>query len=391
MRQPPGFEVEGREDWVCRLKVSLYGTRQGGSDWNSELDSFMVDSQGWTRVSHDIAVYFKEWENNDWAIVGYWVDDGTGVGSESRLLELEKAIDARYGISSAGELSWLLGMRITRDRSAKTISLSQSAYIDSLVTRFGLDNATPAATPFVQGVALTRDQCPANDDEVREMANVPYRELVGSLMYLRVATRPDISYHVSVLSKFLNNPGRAHWEAAKRVLRFLKGSRDWKLTLGGFSDLVAYSDADWAGDRDDRKSTGGYVFLVGRGAVSWSSKRQPTVALSSLEAEYMALTQAAKEAIWIKSYLADIDVHVHGPVTVFGDNQGSLALAKNPVFHARTKHIDIQHHFIRDCVASGTIFVDYISTHDMLADGLTKPLSRDKHLRFAYELGLTDA
>jgi hypothetical protein len=301
MEQPEGFVEEGKEGLVCKLKVSLYGSKQGVVGWNRELDGFMTDTLGWRKITQDVAVYFKKWDDRMWAIVGYWVDDTTGVGDANWLRELEKQVDKRYGTSGGGELSWMLGMAITRDRASQTIVLSQSAYIEKLVEKFGLTDATPVSTPFVHGIHLTKDMSPKEAHKKEEMAKVPYCALVGSLMYLRVCTRPDISYHVGVLSKFLDNPGREHWDAAKRVLKFLKGTKDWKLKVGGYGELRAYSDADWGGDKDTRKLTGGYVFCIGKVAVSWTSKLQPTVSLSSLKAEYMALTQATKEAIWLRS------------------------------------------------------------------------------------------
>jgi Reverse transcriptase (RNA-dependent DNA polymerase) len=348
----------------------------------------LVTENGWSQSELDAAVFVKKWDNGDWAMAGFWVDDETGVGSEGRLLELEEMVAKRYGVSSAGPVNWMLGMTVERDVKEHTVQLGQEAYIDSLLERFGLVDAKTVSTPLPVGADLAKANCPKTPEEQAEMADSRYRELVGCLMYSMLTVHPEIAYAVSVLSKFVANPGPIHYEAAKRVLRYLKGVKSAKLVLGGWAELRAYSDADWAGDRDDRRSTGAYVFCIGAGAVSWSSKRQPTVALSTLEAEYMALTQAAKEALWLKRFLAELGIDIPS-VILFGDNQGSLALAKNNVFHARSKHIDIQHHFIRDTIKSGDITLQYLPTQYMVADVLTKSLPTEKHHEHARAMGLS--
>jgi hypothetical protein len=219
------------------------------------------------------------------------------------------------------------------------------------------------------------------------MKGVPYRELVGALLYANIATRPDISYAISNLCKFMSDPGPKHWETAKRVLRYLKGTKDVPLVLGGEPTLRGYTDADFAGDRDDRKSTGAYVFTIGHGAVSWKAKKQVVTALSTLEAEYMAMTQAAKEAVWIRQLIRELGSSLDA-VTLFGDNQGAISLARNAVFHYRTKHIDVQYHFIREQVANGTIDLQYLATDQMVADILTKATAPTTHFRHCHSFGL---
>jgi len=207
-----------------------------------------------------------------------------------------------------------------------------------------------------------------------------------------LGTRPDIAYAVGAVSRYSSNPGELHWKAVKRILRYLKGTANFALEYnGGSSEKVkGYSDADWAGSLDDRRSTTGYVFTMNGAAVTWSSKKQPTVALSTTEAEYMAMTQAAKEAIWIRRFLAEVlgeNEEANEKLEVFTDNQGALALAQNPVFHARTKHIDIRHHFIRE-VEGKDLSVSFCGTEEMVADVLTKGLSQEKHNYFVKGMGL---
>ena len=188
------------------------------------------------------------------------------------------------------------------------------------------------------------------------MTGSNYHELIGSLQYVSLATRPDITFAISKLAQFLANPARIHLEAALRILRYLKGMSGRTLNLGGeVADLAGFSDSDWGGDRDDRKSIGAYVFMMGDGAISWKTKKQSSVALSSVEAEYMGMCQAAKEAVWITGLLEDLGISLRSPVIIYGNNHGALALAQNPVFHPRSKHIDIQYHFTHDLVQAGRI------------------------------------
>jgi hypothetical protein len=215
-----------------------------------------------------------------------------------------------------------------------------------------------------------------------------YQSLVGSLMYAMTGTRPDLAYAVSQLSQFNARPTSTHLTAAKRVLRYLKGHADLGITYGDDDDsLNGYCDADW-GANEDRKSISGYLFMLGGGAISWSSKKQSTVALSSTEAEYIALVQAAKESIWLQRLLGELGRTERDHRIMWEDNQGAIALALNPEYHARTKHIDIQYHFIRECVENGRIKLEYIPTADQLADALTKIMPRNRHWELTEGMGM---
>jgi len=222
-----------------------------------------------------------------------------------------------------------------------------------------------------------------------EMQGIPYKAAVGSLMYAMVGTRPDLAFPVSMVSQFMSRAGPSHWMAVKRIMRYLKGTMDLKLCLGGKEvSLRGYCDADWGGDANERRSTTGYVFFVGVGAISWNCKRQPTIALSTTEAEYMATSQCTKEAIWLRKLMADVGLVQDGATIIMCDNQGCIALAKNPTHHSRTKHIDIQHHFIREKLESGEIGLKYCPTQDMVADVLTKALAKERHQNLTRSMGL---
>ena len=213
-----------------------------------------------------------------------------------------------------------------------------------------------------------------------KMEDKPYNSLIGSLLYASISTRPDISHAVNVLSRFLKNPGEKHWIAGKRVLRYLKGTTSFGLKYDGKTNyddqfkITAFTDADWAGDINDRKSTTGFIIKINECVINWISKKQSTVALSTAEAEYMSISAAIQEVIWINQLMNELGFNVIKPMIVYSDNQSAIAMSNNDVHHNRTKHIDIRHHFIRDIIKQGNVTLDWISTQDQVADILTKPL-----------------
>jgi hypothetical protein len=257
-----------------------------------------------------------------------------------------------------------------------------------MLARFHLNDAHPISIPLDPGAPLTDAQCPISDNEKKDMKNIPYKQLVGSLLYIARMMRPDISFAVSLLSRFMANPGRVHWEAAKRVLKYLKGTKDMQLTYGNRTDgLVGYTDANWA-SQDYRHSTSSYLFLINGGAISWSSKKQPVITLSSTEAEFIAATHAAKELIWLRSIIKEIARPLTFLMTLFCDNQSAIALSRDGMYHSRSKHIDIRFHFIRDVVSQNIASVMYCPTNEMTADMLTKALTCPKLQCFASSAGL---
>jgi hypothetical protein len=249
-----------------------------------------------------------------------------------------------------------------------------------------MESCKPVSTPLEPG---TKFSDLSNEDE--KFDTQTYQQAIGCLTYLSVISRPDISAAVAALSQFMAKPSKDHWIGVKRVLRYLKGTLDYGLKYSADENptLVGYSDSDWAGDINTRRSTSGYVFQVANSTVSWSSKRQRTVAKSSTEAEYIALSLAAQEAIWLQRLLYDVGFKIRKPITIFEDNQGTIELAKNAKYHNRTKHIDICHHFIRERVQSKEINVVYCRTDDMKADILTKGLARSSYEKLRDLIGIT--
>jgi hypothetical protein len=291
---------------------------------------------------------------------------------------------------SMGEAKHFLGTTIERDRDAKTISLGQTNYIDGLISFCNLEDARPSSTPLPLGVKLGKEFCPSHPEDFEDMRKVPYCEVVGGLMYIANGTRPDISYATNILARVAANPGRIHWQAAKYLVRYLKGTRNHRLTFGAgaTTGLYGFSDASYGAKELGRCSMSGYAFLLNGGAISWSAKKQPVVALSTAEAEYVAMVHASKELMWIRHFLSEVFRPLIFPIQLFADNQSAIAIAKNDALHDRIKHIDVRYHFIRHHVRDHHIELTWINTHSNCADIFTKPLDKAKTSTFSQRLGL---
>jgi hypothetical protein len=246
----------------------------------------------------------------------------------------------------------------------------------------------PRNTPLPVGVVLDTNMSPKTDSEKRDMDDKPYRSVLGSVMWGQLATRPDLSFAVSLLARFQSNPGIDHWNALMHVIGYIKNTIDYGLTYSRDVDSSpsAFVDADYGGCRDTRRSTSGYVFTMAGGPVSWSSKRQATVALSTVEAEYVAMSRCAQQMTWMHSWLDEVEIEHSSPGIIRGDNRGAIALSKNSRDHGKVKHIDIRHHYIRDLLKSNAILIEQVSSTDNLADLFTKPLPRDQHHRLVTAL-----
>jgi transposase InsO family protein len=398
MRQPDGYVVPGKEHLVCKLDKSLYGLKQAGRSWYTKIDNVLLEL-GFDRLEADHCVY--QFHDVDLVIyIALYVDDLLILSNSTpRLDRFKRQLSQIFDMKDLGEAHYVLGFQIHRDRQARTLSISQGEYIKNVLDRFDMLDCKPVATPLATGVKLLKSDCPSSPEDVEAMSAIPYQQAIGAIMYAMQGTRPDIAYAVTALSQFSHNPGHVHWTGVKRLLRYLRGTIDFKLTYAGspsspadirsFPALSGFCDADWGSDLNDRRSITGYVFTLAGGAISWQSKKQPTVALSSVEAEYMASTQATKEALWWRTFLKELGFSIESPTQLFSDSQGSIALAKNPEYHSRTKHIDIQHHFVREHVANHNVCFDFVGTESMVADVLTKALPRDSHNKFVKAMGIT--
>ncbi|GJE99589.1 polyprotein [Phanerochaete sordida] len=371
MRQPPGYEDNSGSTLV--LRKAIYGLKQAGRAWNELLNHVLTNLLGYTRSTADPCVYFKRSDSLTLALLH--VDDTTLYGKRPALEELKADIAHHFAITQTGALKNFVGIQVDRDRTRRTITIHQNRYITVILERFGMLDCNPVATPLdpnVKLIPLTEDEAPIE---------APYAAAIGSLMYAAIGTRPDISFAVQTLSQFTSRPSATHWTAVKHVFRYLKGTQTLGITYGASRGLdpTGYSDADWAQSLSDRRSISGYAFRLGNGVISWSSKKQATVALSTMEAEYIALSHAAKEAVWLRHLLGELGVITDSPTILFTDNQASIAYAHDNQFHARSKHIDIRHHFIRERIKSGDIKVVHCASEDNVADMFTKALSKPKH------------
>ncbi|CAA7059133.1 unnamed protein product [Microthlaspi erraticum] len=378
MVQPEGFVKKGKEDLVCRLKKSLYGLKQAPRQWYKKFKSVMGE-HGYKETTSDHCVFVQVFGDDDFIILLLYVDDMLIVGRNvSRIQELKKHLSQSFAMKDLGPAKQILGMRIVRDRGERLIHLSQEKYIEKVLRRFHMDKSKVVSTPLAAHFRLSSQQSPSTELEKQDMARVPYASAVGSLMYAMVCTRPDLAHAVGVVSRFLSNPGRDHWTAVKWILRYLRGTSSLKLTFGGTKPLlVSYTDSDMSGDVDSRKSTSGYLVTFAGGAVAWQSRLQKCVALSTTEAEFIAATEACKEVLWMKNFLADIGFK-QDKYVLLCDSQSAICLGKNSTFHSRSKHIDRRYHWIRDVVASKEVELEKVHTDDNGADMMTKSLPRWK-------------
>ncbi|KAG9442249.1 hypothetical protein H6P81_018103 [Aristolochia fimbriata] len=344
MRQPEGFVVEGKEDHVCLLTKSLYDLKQSPRQWYKRFDSFMRKI-GYFRSKYDNCVYFRKLDDGSFVYLLLYVDDMLIAAKEMKQInQLKTQLKGEFEMKDLGAAKRILGTEIERDKKV-------GAHF-----------------------RLSSGLSPQNEKEKGYMLHVPYTSAVGCLIYAVVCTRPDISHVVSVVSRFMSNPGREHWQAVKWILRYLRGTSNTCLEFkkNNFR-LVGYVDSDYAGDLDRRRSLTGYVFTLENCAISWKATLQHVVALSTTEAEYMAVTEAVKEAIWLQGLYRELNTNDEVTV-VFCDSQSVIHLTKDQMHHERTKHIDVRFHFIKDTIAQGTVMVKKIGTEDNPADMLTKSL-----------------
>jgi hypothetical protein len=382
MKQSEGFVVKGKKELVCKLKKSLYGLKQSPRMWYQKFDTYIL-GLGFVRSRDDHCVYSKQ-VGNHFIYVVLYVDDMLLVGNNMDVIkEVKSQLSSKFDMKDLGAANFILGMEIKRDRANRKLWLNQRKYVETILQRFNMHGSKSVKVPIPIGVKLSADHCPKTQEEEEDMSHVPYASAVGSLMYAMVCTRPDIAHAVGVLSRYMSKPGKEHWTTVKRVFRYLRGTTSYGLCYQGrprldrVVDIHGFVDADWAGDLDHRRSTSGYVFNLFGGAISWMSKRQAVVALSTTEAEYMAATHASKEAVWLQRLCSGIGL-VQQAVRLDCDSQSAIFLAKNPTYHSKTKHIDVQYHFVRDMVEEKKVLLEKVDTLKNVADSLTKSVSTKK-------------
>lgn len=383
MEQPPHFNDNSNR--VCKLKRSIYGLKQSGRNWNILLNATLIDF-GLKRLTCDQCIYVSR-NNNKIMIIMIWVDDVLiACNDDDDEKKLRAALENRFKMKYLGEASVILGINITRDRKKRTVSIDQSKYIVQLLEKFGMAESHPVNTPMDVNTRYSKNMI---DEEEKPRLNFPYREAIGSLLFAAQVTRPDINFPVILLSRYAEEPKWAHWMATKRIMRYLRGSINKKLTYGEKThEILGYCDSDYAGDIDDRKSTSGYVFIKNGAAISWQTKKQAVVAQSTAEAEYTSLALAVKEALWFGMFEHEIFGTDIKAVQLFCDNKGAVDLAYNNNVSDKTKHIDIKLKFVHDELEKKKIALSHVSTNDMLADVLTKSLTKEKHQNCIIGFGL---
>jgi hypothetical protein len=386
IRQPEGYEIPGKEDWVYLLKRSLYGLKQSNRVWYEDIAP-ALEGFDFEKCKADSSIFVYVNPNGEKTYIALYVDDFLITSeNEDDLKTIKRRLSETYEMKDLGVAKRFLGMQIEYGDDG-SIKIHQEDYLRKLLTRHGMKDCNPVTTPMdtsVKLLATTDSDALADEKE--------YASIVGGIMFAAVVTRPDIMCAASTLSQFLKNLSSKHLAAAKRVLRYFQGT----LTLGITyrpppTHLSGFSDADWAGDINTRRSKTGYVIMLNNGAIAWRSQLQLTVALSTMEAEYMAIAEAIKELMWLRQFLEELGHKEESETATMlqTDNQGAIALAKNPVNHSRAKHIDIRYHFIRDAVSNSIVWLQYVPTADMTADSLTKALGRQKHDRCLTLMGMS--
>ncbi|PKU81153.1 Retrovirus-related Pol polyprotein from transposon TNT 1-94 [Dendrobium catenatum] len=365
MQQPPGFQDVVHPTFVCKLNKALYGLKQSPREWYATLSHHLLNF-GFKISNADPSLFTYKSGSNQLYILIY-VDDILLTGnSKLEINRLLTSLHEQFQMRNLGSLANFLGIQTSK--TSYGVLLHQQQYATRILEKAGMHNSKPVATPLTCSTGNSPDCSP-------EFPNPHlYRQLIGSLQYLTL-TRPDIQFAVHKLSQYMHAPLNSHFDDLKRLLRYLQGSTSIGIPL--YKDnltLHGYADADWANSPHDRKSVSGYCNFLGKSLISWQAKKQSTVARSSTEAEYRALASEAAEVIWIRRLLEDFHLPQLNPTTIYCDNTSAIALANNPVYHARTKHIDVDCHFIRDCIRSNHISVHHISTNDQIADVFTKPL-----------------
>uniref|UniRef100_A0AAV1VJC0 Reverse transcriptase Ty1/copia-type domain-containing protein n=1 Tax=Peronospora matthiolae TaxID=2874970 RepID=A0AAV1VJC0_9STRA len=364
---PEGVELDSTFDCLELVK-SIYGLKQASRVWNETFDEYTSDG-------HCVFILV-------------YVDDVLVTGSSLELIaQTKNDLKTRFEMTDSGKCAFVLGIELL-DGEDGSVTLCQRRYVDDILKRFGMDDCKAVASPVDMSSRLVSSDATTKVD-------APFREAVGALMHLTTATRPDIAFAVGYVSRFMENPQEEHWVAVKRIFRYLQGTKTHGICYKPSAriDFRGYSDADWAGDLTDRKSTSGYTFMLLGAPVSWGSKKQPSVSLSTSEAEYIALSLAIQEGKWIHRLLCEIVMAANeeGPeLMIHEDNQSCIKITKNPVNHGRAKHIDVKYHHIRDEVKRGEVKLKYCETAVMLADIMTKGLHGPRHKEMTATLGIRE-
>ncbi|CAA7040775.1 unnamed protein product [Microthlaspi erraticum] len=352
------------ESKVYKLRKALYGSKQAPRAWYSRIEGYFMKEK-FEKCYYEHTLFVKK-EGDSILIVSLYVDDLIYTGNSLTMLEeFKQSMMKEFAMTDLGKMKFFLGVEVIQD--GRGIFINQQKYAEETLKKYGMEGCNAVKNPIVPGNKLSR----AGGGDAADPTM--FKQLVGSLRYL-TATRPDLIYSVNLVSRYMENPNEQHLLAAKRILRYVQGTCGFGIRYkqGEGEKLVGFVDSDYAGDVDDRKSTSGYVFMLGGGAVSWASKKQPIVTLSTTEAEFVAAAYGACQAMWLRNILGEIGWAQEEGTTLFCDNSSTIKLSKNPVLHGRSKHIHVRYYFLRDLVNEEVILLKFCGTEDQLSDIMTK-------------------
>ena len=391
MEQPEGFTKKGNERLVCKLKKSIYGLKQASRQWYIKFNN-TITSFGFKENIVDQCIYLKV-SGSKFIFLILYVDDILLASSDLGLLgETKEYLSKNFHMVDMGEANYVIGIEIFRDRSRGVLGLSQKGYIDRVLERFNMQSCSSGIAPILKGDKLSKMQCPRNNMEREQMKKIPYASAVGSLMYAQTCTRPDISFAVGMLGRYQSDPGFEHWKAAKKVMRYLQGTKDYMLTYKRSEQLevVGYSDSDYGGCLDSLKSTSGFVFMLANGAISWKSEKQSITASSTMEAEFVACFEASSHALWLRNFVSGLGVvdSIAKPLRIYCDNTATVFFSKNVKFSSGSKHMDLKYLVVKERVQKQQMSIENIRTTLMVADPLTKGLPPKAYLEHLMRMGL---
>ncbi|GJW06059.1 retrotransposon protein, putative, ty1-copia subclass [Tanacetum coccineum] len=393
MVQTEGFIDPNHPKKVCKFQRSIYDLKQASRSWNKRFDE-EISRFGFAQNLDEPCVYQKASESNVIFLILY-VDDIILMRNHiPNLQSIKDYLGKCFAMKDLGEATFILGIKIYRDRSKRLTGLGQNAYMDKILKRYRMDNSKRGHIPMQERLDLNKTQGASTPEEVKRMQNVPYASVVGSIMYVVRCTRQDVAFTQNITSRFQQNPGECHWTAVKNILKYLRNTKDMFLVYGGNPEaelrVDCYCDAGFETDRDDTKSQTGYVFILNGGAVDWKSSKQSTTAMSATEAEYIAASEGAMEAVWIRKFISGLGIvpRINEPIRMFCDNSAALHFANEPGVQKGTRHYHKRYHYVRECIALGEIRFLKVHTDDSLTDPFTNALPKGKLTQHAKSMRL---
>ena len=387
MRQPPGYGASNQEDQVLRLLKAIPGLKQAGRLWNKHIHAELLKMDFKQCLGDPCLYLWVDSETGHIMLIGLYVDDIIlATNSARKKTSVQDHLEKKYKMHGMKECEWVLGMRVIRSRDSKIIELDQAQYTEELLEEFGMSECRTVDTPASM-TKLSKSMSPQTDAEREQMTDVPYMKAVGALNFLAASTRPDISEAVSAVSSFMSDPGLEHWQAVKRIFRYLRGHpRGIRFDGNKPLTLEGWCDSDFAGDVDRCRSRTGYCMFLAGGPVSWRSRLQRLAARSTAEAEYMAAADATADIMWLRSILQELGFTQVGPTTLRGDNRAAKIWSKDCIINENNKHIRIRYHIVRDSTRDGTVSLDWVESKNNIADLLTKPLAAPQFERLRERL-----